>query len=272
MNEDTYIKLYRKLTKWKYYKKSTYIHLLVHIIIKARVTDWYNINGQLVKRGELDYSIRQLSQETGINRNTVQRILESLISECVIETVHKGKNPKDLSIISIVNYNDYQKKFREQDGDRDSSETVERQQRDSSETTLKNDKNVKNDNSHFSEKNDTTQKKPKSKKPIKYESEINEIINYYNSTLNKNLRASTKSYIKLISDLLDDNYTVTDIKTVIDKKKITWLNNPTMVNYLRPSTLFIPCHFDEYLNESISEEQKSLQRSVNFLKKLDEDF
>jgi len=135
---DSWVKNYRKITKWKYYRKDGYAHLWQHLIRKVQFEDRYNINGQLVKRGQVDCSIRQLAIETGLNRGKVSRILDALSTETQIVTVHKGKNPKNLSIIQIVNYDQYQ--------DREMTETVNVtvacRQRDN----FKKEKKVKNKN------------------------------------------------------------------------------------------------------------------------------
>ena len=47
---------------------------------------------------------------------------------------------------------------------------------------------------------------------------------------------------------LKENYTLQQFKTVIDIKSLKWLNDPKMVDYLRPETLF-GSKFESYLNE-----------------------
>lgn len=53
-----------------------------------------------------------------------------------------------------------------------------------------------------------------------------------------------------------EGYSVDDFKRVIDIKVAQWLNNPDMNAYLRPSTLFAPKNFENYLNENTSPKQK----------------
>lgn len=52
--------------------------------------------------------MRQLASETGISLGTVRNILKTLEMSTEICTVHEGKNNRDLSIISITNYDKYQ--------------------------------------------------------------------------------------------------------------------------------------------------------------------
>src|SRR5690349_555855 len=44
-------------------------------------------------------------------------------------------------------------------------------------------------------------------------------------------------------------YGAADVQTVVRRKAAAWLGDPRMSRYFRPSTLFRPSHFDEYLNE-----------------------
>ena len=60
--------------------------------------------------------------------------------------------------------------------------------------------------------------------------------------------ASRKETERLINGRLSEGYTVDDFKIVIDKKCKEWKDDAKMSSFLRPSTLFAPSHFDEYLN------------------------
>jgi predicted phage replisome organizer/uncharacterized phage protein (TIGR02220 family) len=79
--------------------------------------------------------------------------------------------------------------------------------------------------------------------------EIHEIISYLNEKTGKTFRASGESHAKYVRARLKEGYTVEDFKKVIDKKVKKWKDDPKMFEFLRPSTLFAPSHFDEYLNE-----------------------
>lgn len=59
------------------------------------------------------------------------------------------------------------------------------------------------------------------------------------------------SEMELIRSLLDAGYTQDQMRTVIDKKCVDWLNDEKMRTYLRPSTLFGE-KFGEYLAAPIS--------------------
>lgn len=77
-----------------------------------------------------------------------------------------------------------------------------------------------------------------------------EIVAYLNERTGRNFNAQARATRKLIADRWHEGVrTIEDFKTVIDNKASQWLGNSKMEEYLRPSTLFAPTHFDEYLNE-----------------------
>lgn len=75
-----------------------------------------------------------------------------------------------------------------------------------------------------------------------------EIIDYLNSKANTNFRPNSKQTSKLISGRFSEGYTLEDFKTVIDKKSSEWAGTK-WEQYLRPSTLFAPTNFENYLNQ-----------------------
>ena len=92
-------------------------------------------------------------------------------------------------------------------------------------------------------------KKPQKAKESKADKEAGEVIDYLNIRTGSSYRATTEANIKPIRARLNDGFSVEDCKKVIDTKAGQWLNNPDMVKYLRPTTLFSPSKFEGYLNE-----------------------
>lgn len=76
------------------------------------------------------------------------------------------------------------------------------------------------------------------------------VIDYLNEKTGKHFRDS-KDTTRLIEARLSEGYTEEDFKTVIDKKTAEWINDPKYSQYLQPSTLFAPSHFDNYLNQGV---------------------
>ncbi|UVX35901.1 MAG: Replication initiator protein A (RepA) N-terminus [Namikivirus usui] len=74
-----------------------------------------------------------------------------------------------------------------------------------------------------------------------------EVVDHLNQRAGTHYKATTANTRKLIKARLKEGFTVDELKLVIDKKCADWLNNPAMVEYLRPETLFGP-KFEGYLN------------------------
>lgn len=74
------------------------------------------------------------------------------------------------------------------------------------------------------------------------------IINYLNSKTGRRFNHSSKAVMEAINARLKEGYTEDDFKKVIDNKCHEWLGTE-QEQFLRPSTLFAPSHFDEYLNQ-----------------------
>jgi uncharacterized phage protein (TIGR02220 family) len=87
---------------------------------------------------------------------------------------------------------------------------------------------------------------PESKTPDKIP--YAEIIYYLNKKTGKNFDSSLPEYRKHIRARWNSGKRLEDFKTVIDKKVAAWAEDPKMVDFLRPQTLF-GTKFDAYLNE-----------------------
>ena len=77
---------------------------------------------------------------------------------------------------------------------------------------------------------------------------VEDIVTYLNQAAGTHYRTG-KDVTKLIHGRLNEGFTADDFKRVIDKKVKKWGKDPKMSLYIRPSTLFAPSHFNEYLNE-----------------------
>lgn len=80
------------------------------------------------------------------------------------------------------------------------------------------------------------------------------VLNYLNEKAGTHYKA-VESNLKFIKARLKD-YTVNDLKTVIDRKCAEW-QGTKMQMYLRPETLFNATKFESYLNGLKSEEPKA---------------
>ena len=101
----------------------------------------------------------------------------------------------------------------------------------------------------------------KNKKTTKdYSNEVKEVVEYLNLKANRNYRPGTTKTKSLISARLKD-YTVEDLKAVIDFKVGEWLENEKMNKYLRPETLFNETKFENYINELPSQATEKSSQS-----------
>lgn len=102
-----YIKLYRTLQEKGYYLDSEYVHLWVHLLMKASYqTQEYLLNGEIKRLapGQFITGRNVLVKETHINRSKVERILKTFENEHQIEQQSTNK----FRIITILNWSNYQ--------------------------------------------------------------------------------------------------------------------------------------------------------------------
>lgn len=105
MATDGWVCFYRKIEEWEWYKTPHMLHLFFHLIVKANHKDgkW---QGMEVMRGQLITGRKSLSSETGISEQTIRTCLKRL--EHSSEIVQKSTSK--FSVITILNYNEYQTK------------------------------------------------------------------------------------------------------------------------------------------------------------------
>ena len=87
---------------------------------------------------------------------------------------------------------------------------------------------------------------------LKYETSIDEVINFLNIICQNNGKRGFKAWGKKIRSLirtkLKQGFEINDLYDVIDTKS-SWINDKSMHKYFRPSTLF-GSKFEDYLNET----------------------
>jgi len=88
-----------------------------------------------------------------------------------------------------------------------------------------------------------------------------EIIEYLNLKTGSKFKPTTKPYVQAIRSRLKEGYTVSDFKTVIDKKCREW-QGTKLEKCLTPKTLFAPSHFDTYLNSNETATMTDTERKV----------
>jgi len=96
-------------------------------------------------------------------------------------------------------------------------------------------------------KSQTNDKQIATNNNVKNENNVKEVIAHLNLVINAKYKHTTKSHAENISARLNDGHSVDDLKLVINSKADEWLNDKTMAQYLRPSTLFQASKFQGYL-------------------------
>ena len=98
-----WIKMFRTMQQWEYYKNSHMVHLMLHLCMTANIEEkmW---RGVTIRRGQRLASKRELSLETGIKYETIKTTLRRL-QECGSITI---QSTNAYSIITINNYESYQ--------------------------------------------------------------------------------------------------------------------------------------------------------------------
>lgn len=102
--------------------------------------------------------------------------------------------------------------------------------------------------------------KEKKVKKEKNNSEIiKNVIDKLNELTGSNFSYTTKNTVQLINGRLADGYTEEDLISVVEKMCKNWKYEADMSQYLRPSTLFRPTNFENYLNAKNPYERKYVE-------------
>lgn len=98
-----WIKIYPKMTEWRWYRDTYTKALFLHLLLSANFKDTPYMK-TTIRRGQVLTSVSRLSKELDIPAITIRRKLENLkgSGEIVTETTNKW------TIITICNYDSYQ--------------------------------------------------------------------------------------------------------------------------------------------------------------------
>jgi DNA replication protein DnaD len=100
---DGYIKLYKKLFKWQWYKDSNTLHVFITLLLDANYDD-SKVGFEIIKRGQVLTSIKRLQELTGLSTQQIRTSLKKLEKS---QEINKQITNK-YSIITIKNYDNYQ--------------------------------------------------------------------------------------------------------------------------------------------------------------------
>lgn len=104
---------------------------------------------------------------------------------------------------------------------------------------------------------------PQTPPQLKEPDPTEEVVDHLNQRAGTHYKATTANTRKLVKARLKEGFTVDEIKLVIDKKCADWGNNPAMVEYLRPETLF-GNKFESYLNAKAIPQNSRNNTTTNY--------
>lgn len=233
-----YIKIWRKIFQWGWYKDVNTLNLFIHCILKAnhKTNYWRN---EIVERGSFISSYQHLSNETGLSIQQVRTGIKHLISTNNLTCKPSSK----YTLFTVCNYDLYQSI-----NTQNNMQVTKHQQTNNKQLTTNNN-----------DKNDNKLNNMDGCKPLPYK----EIIDYLNMSTNKNFKYSTKKTKDLIHARFNEGFTLQDFKKVIDIKTVEWINNPNMSKYLRPETLFSN-KFESYLQQESNNTSNGSEFSFDY--------
>lgn len=102
MSDTGYIKLHRSLVNWRYFTSPNYLLVWIYLLLEAKhkPQKWKD---KTIEKGQLVTSVQRISEATGISVRKVRTILNNLKGE---ELTIKSTNK--YSLITILNYAQYQ--------------------------------------------------------------------------------------------------------------------------------------------------------------------
>jgi hypothetical protein len=138
MNDNTFIKVFRKLSEWEWYQDSKMVHLFIHLLLHANYKDnrWRGIP---IKRGQLPTGIDSLYEKTHISKQSIRTRLKRLKSTGEITI----KPTNNFSIITLCHYELYQNKNSQINKQTNKQLTINQQTDNKQITTLKEGNNVR---------------------------------------------------------------------------------------------------------------------------------
>lgn len=229
MGDQGWISIYRKIQNSFVWTNSDQLKLWLLILMKANHSEnKFLFNGEelSVSKGQMVTGVNVLASDFNegvkpVNRvagRTLWRWLKKFEKEQMLSIESTSK----YSVITVLNWDEYQ-----QNDNHLSS---------SGQSSVKHLSTNNNDNNDNNENNKT-------------KVDYGALIKYLNEKTGRAFH-NTEANRKLIKARLNDGFTKKDFKLVIDYKSAEWKDNKDMQKYLRPNTLFVPSHFDDYLNEA----------------------
>ena len=98
-----FVKIDRKITKWRWYKDTSTFKIFLHLILTANYED-REFEDIVIKRGQRVASIRSLAAESGLTEKNVRTAIKHLKATGEVASLPTPK----YTVFTVVNYDNFQ--------------------------------------------------------------------------------------------------------------------------------------------------------------------
>lgn len=139
MELNGFVKIFRKLKVWGWYKNSPVKDLFIHCLLSANFKDcqWEH---QTINAGQFVTSRKHLAEELGFSEQVIRTAIKKLESTREITT----KSTNKYTVITVVNWEDYQGDEKISTNNATNEQPTTNQQLTNNQPQMKNNKNRKN--------------------------------------------------------------------------------------------------------------------------------
>lgn len=234
-----YIKLHRKFRKWGWYDDANTMRVFLHLLLGARWSDT-EYRGEKLKAGDVIFGRKRFAKDLGLSEQNVRTAIEHLLKTGEIST---SKVTNKFTIFHVENWELYQGQ------DEDTNQQTNQR--------LTNDQPTTNHIQESKEYKEYIDTDARAREESRYDWEIESILAYLNDKTGKKYKR-TASNRRVISDRLEEGYTLTDLQRVVDNQCARWLKDPERNQYLAPALLFDGDKIERYLNSPPVERKENV--------------
>lgn len=238
-----YIKLHRKFRKWEWYDNANVMRVFLHLLLNATWTET-EYRGEKLMPGDVVFSRKKYAKELKLSESATRRATNKLKETGEISTI---KTTNRFTIFHVENWTFYQ------------GNGIESDHQNNQQTTNRPPKSD-HQNGHIQEyiKNkEYIDTDARAREEGRYDWEIESILAYLNDKTGKKYKR-TASNRRIISDRLEEGYTLTDLQRVVDNQCARWLKDPERNQFLAPALLFDGDKIERYLNSPPVERKENV--------------
>ena len=241
-----YIKLHRKFRKWEWYDDANVMRVFLHLLLNATWTET-EYRGEKLMPGDVVFSRKKYAKELKLSEQATRTATNKLKETGEISTI---KTTNRFTVFHIEKWAFYQ-------GREDESNQQNNQQ--STNRPPKNNQQINHIQEYIKNKEyiDTDARAREGDPEKGYDWEIESILAYLNEKTGKKYKR-TVSNRRIISDRLEEGYTLTDLQKVVDNQCARWLDDPERNQFLAPALLFDGDKIERYLNSPPVERKENV--------------